>query len=74
MRKTELLRAVAAEFQPLEQVIMHDQVLEGLSGLTPNEALAQGFSPRSVWEVLCSAHAIPASRRSGTRLPDPDRN
>ena len=74
MRKTELLRAVAAEFQPLEQVIMHDQVLEGLSGLTPNEALAQGVSPRRVWDALCSAHDVPAARRSGTRLPDVTRD
>ena len=73
MRKAEFMRAVDAEFGGLGAVLLEDQSLQALDGLTPNAALARGVAPRTVWDALCRANDVPPERRSGTRLRPHDR-
>lgn len=68
MRRAEFMRSVETEFGALGAVLLEDQALEALGGRTPNDALAAGVAPRTVWEALCRANDVPSTRRSGTRL------
>lgn len=73
MRTSELQIAVAEEFGALGSVLMADLTLRGLGGRTGVEALAAGVSAREVWRALCDAKEVPADRRHGRGLREPQR-
>lgn len=45
--------------------LARDHVLGALGGRTVDQALADGESPRTVWEALCDDMDVPAERRHG---------
>lgn len=50
-----------------------DQVLGELEGRTSDQALQAGIEPARVWDAVCRAMDVPASRRLGrdVKLPPP---
>ncbi len=73
MRRSELDLAVEEEFGALGAVLMHDLTLGSLGGRTGAEALDAGVSARDVWRALCDAKDVPADRRHGRGLREPQR-
>ncbi len=73
MRTSELQIAIAEEFGALGSVLMADLTLRGLGGRTGAEALAAGVPARQVWKALCEAKDVPAERRHGRGLREPQR-
>ncbi|WP_345752855.1 DUF3046 domain-containing protein [Microbacterium rhizophilus] len=72
MRRSEFLRAVDDEFGPRATTLMSDLVLPGI-GLTPQDALEAGVSPREIWLSLCAETDVPLSRRYGAGRLEPRR-
>jgi len=50
---------------------MRDLVLGSLDGLTAQAALDQGVAAKTVWQALCEAMDVPASRQHGVGLAQP---
>lgn len=73
MRTSELQIAIEEEFGALGAVLMTDTTLGSLGGRTGAEALAAGVSARDVWRALCDAKDVPASRRHGRGMREPQR-
>ena len=73
MRASELQLAVQEEFGALGAVLMTDLTLSSLGGRTGAEALAAGVPARRVWQALCDAKDVPADRRHGRGLREPQR-
>ena len=55
--------------QTYASMIASSHSLAALDERTADEALAQGVSPRHVWEAICDAFDVPAERRLGEDLP-----
>jgi hypothetical protein len=47
------------------RVLSSTLVLAGVGGLTADEALKAGVSPRSVWLAMCEVQDVPPERRLG---------
>ncbi|GEK81084.1 DUF3046 domain-containing protein [Agrococcus baldri] len=73
MRTSELQIALFEEFGALGSVLMTDLTLGSLGGRTGAEALAAGVPARQVWRALCDAKDVPADRRHGRGLREPQR-
>ena len=73
MRSSELQIAISEEFGALGSVLMTDLTLGSLGGRTGAEALAAGVPARRVWQALCDAKDVPADRRHGRGLREPQR-
>ena len=73
MRGSELQLAVQEEFCALGAVLMTDLTLSSQGGRTGAEALAAGVPARRVWQALCDAKDVPADRRHGRGLREPQR-
>ena len=73
MRKSELQIAITEEFGTLGSALMADLALRSLGGRTGAEALAAGVPARDVWRALCDAKEVPANRRHGRGLREPQR-
>lgn len=73
MRTSELQIALSEEFGALGSVLMTDLTLRALGGRTGAEALAAGVPARHVWQALCDAKDVPAERRHGRGLREPQR-
>lgn len=73
MRTSELQIAISEEFGALGSVLMTDLTLRSLGGRTGAEALAAGVPARQVWRALCDAKDVPADRRHGRGLREPQR-
>lgn len=73
MRTSELEIALADEFGALGSILMTDLTLSSLGGRTGAEALAAGVPARDVWRALCDAKDVPADRRRGRGLREPQR-
>lgn len=71
MRLREFQRACAEEFgDDYAGVVIRDHWLTAL-GSTGRDALDAGVPARQVWEALCDEFEVPASRRHGRGLRDP---
>jgi len=53
------------------RALMRDLVLGSLDGLTAQAALDQGVAAKTVWQALCEAMDVPASRQHGVGLAQP---
>lgn len=73
MRSSELQIAISEEFGALGSVLMTDLTLGSLGGRTGAEALAAGVPARQVWAAICDAKDVPAERRHGRGLREPQR-
>lgn len=73
MRTSELQIAISEEFGALGSVLMTDLTLGSLGGRTGAEALAAGVPARQVWSAICDAKDVPAERRHGRGLREPQR-
>lgn len=73
MRVSELQLAIEEEFGALGAVLMTDTTLGSLGGRTGAEALAAGVPTREVWRALCDAKDVPADRRHGRGMREPQR-
>ncbi|WP_347754053.1 DUF3046 domain-containing protein [Agrococcus sp. ProA11] len=73
MRTSELQTALSEEFGALGSVLMSDLTLRSLGGRTGAEALAAGVPAREIWRALCDAKDVPAERRHGRGLREPQR-
>jgi hypothetical protein len=73
MRLSEFRTAVADEFGDYGRVIVRDLALTQVGGLTADEAIAKGVSPREIWLALCEAADVPPERRYGVGLREPRR-
>ena len=71
MRLSEFRSAVADEFGgPYGRTLTQDLVLTEVGGVTAEQALKAGKSPRDVWLALCRACDVPVERWHG-RLKTP---
>lgn len=71
MRLSEFERAVDQVFGALGAVIVADQSIAELGGVTARQALADGTPARAVWEALCRANDVPAAAAVGQGLLPP---
>lgn len=72
MKLSEFRLAVSDEFgEAYGRVIMHDLVLGAIGGLTAEQAVKAGVSPRAIWLALCSAADVPPSRWYGVGQREP---
>ncbi|MGV8877134.1 MAG: DUF3046 domain-containing protein [Rhodoglobus sp.] len=72
MRLSEFWMAVADEFgEAYGRVLVNDQVLESVGGVTALNALSRGVPARQVWTALCEAMDIPPERRYGVGQREP---
>lgn len=69
MRLSEFQAAVDDEFGAYGSTLIRDQALTSLGGLTAEQALAEGESPREVWRALCDAQDVPEERIYGRGRP-----
>jgi hypothetical protein len=61
---------IDAEFGPAQgRALVRDHVLGSLGHRTPEQALAAGEDPRSVWAALCDDVQVPEERRWGSDEP-----
>jgi len=47
------------------EIILRDLYLQELQDKTPNQALADGDSPKEIWLAICRAQEVPKSRWAG---------
>ncbi|MCT9821499.1 DUF3046 domain-containing protein [Microbacterium sp. W1N] len=73
MRLSEFTRAVEAEFGPRGGAFVDDLVIAELGHRTPQQALAAGVDPRTVWLALCAETDVPIARRHGVGRLEPRR-
>jgi hypothetical protein len=72
VRLSEFRIAVTEEFgEAYGRVVTRDLVLGDIGGLTADQAVKAGVSPRAIWNALCEANDVPADRRYGVGLHDP---
>lgn len=64
---------MTAAFGRRASSVCADQVLGALGGRTPDEALAAGESPSSVWNAICDAQDLPDDLRWHHRRERPKR-
>lgn len=73
MKLSEFQTAVDDEFgAAYGNVVVNDLVLAGVGDRTAREALAAGVPARDVWLALCDATDVPAARRHGVGLREPE--
>jgi hypothetical protein len=69
---SEFRIAVTDEFgDAYGRVVTRDLVLGDIGGLTADQAIKAGVSPRDIWIALCDASDVPAERRYGVGLREP---
>ncbi|MHC2999195.1 DUF3046 domain-containing protein [Microbacterium sp. HJ5] len=73
MRRSEFERAVRDEFGTYGSSLISDLVLTRAGGLTADQALNAGYSPRDVWLALCEEMDVPGERRYGVGRLEPKR-
>jgi hypothetical protein len=72
VRLSEFRIAVDEEFgEAYGRVLTRDLVLGDIGGLTAEQAIKAGVSPRAIWTALCVANDVPTDRRYGVGLHDP---
>lgn len=72
MRLSEFRTAVSDEFgAAYGGVLARDLVLTELGGVTADQAISAGTSPRDVWIALCRASDVPVERWHGRLKPPP---
>jgi len=72
MRLSEFWLAVSDEFGDVYgRVLVDDQVLSSVGGITASQALSQGVPAKQVWAALCEAMDVPADRRYGVGQREP---
>ncbi|WP_341952216.1 DUF3046 domain-containing protein [Salinibacterium sp. TMP30] len=75
MRVSEFWTAVADEFgEPYGRVLVNDQVLGSVGGITAAQALSRGVPARQVWTALCDAMDVPSDRRYGVGQREPKKS
>lgn len=66
MRLSDFWRLMDDEFgERYSRTLARDLVVDRLGDRTASEALGAGADPRTVWEAVCQAQDVPASRRLG---------
>ncbi len=66
MRHSDFWRLVDDEFgRGYGRTLVRDHVVGGLGHRTPEQALAAGEQPRTVWLALCEAMDVPRERWLG---------
>ena len=73
MRRSELIRAVEAEFGARGDALVADLALSALGHRTAAEALSEGVPAGEVWLALCAETDVPPARRYGVGRLDPPR-
>jgi hypothetical protein len=74
VRLSEFRIAVDDEFgEAYGRVLTRDVVLGDVGGLTAEQAITAGVSPRRIWNALCDAQDVPVERRHGVGLREPRR-
>lgn len=64
MRLTEFWERMETRFGArYAESVARDQVLRQLDGLTVVQALAGGWSAKSVWRAVCEAFEVPLKER-----------
>jgi hypothetical protein len=64
VRLTYFRELMEGEFGPARAAsLARDHVFAELDGLTVEEALEKGHSPREVWLAVCRAYDVPPARR-----------
>ncbi|MBH0117928.1 DUF3046 domain-containing protein [Salinibacterium sp. NG253] len=72
MRLSEFWTAVSDEFgEPYGRVLVNDQVLGPVGGVTAAQALSRGVPAKQVWAALCDAMDVPMDRRYGVGQREP---
>jgi len=72
VRLSEFRAAVADEFgDAYGAILVRDLALTELGGVTADQAISSGASPRDVWIALCRASDVPAERWHGRLKPPP---
>lgn len=67
MRLSEFWVAVDGEFGSYGRTLVRDLALTELNGMTADQAIRDGRSPRDIWVALCKASDVPAERWYGPR-------
>lgn len=66
MRLSRFHELVEDEFGPeFAPVVLTDTRLDRLSDRTPQELLAAGEDPKTIWQAICQQLAVPAERWQG---------
>jgi hypothetical protein len=64
MRETEFWERMREQFGPAyADAVARDQVIGGLGGRTPSDALSHGIDPKQVWLAVCEHFEIPVGNR-----------
>jgi len=72
MRLSEFWLAVSDEFgEAYGRVLVDDQVLGAVGGVTASQALSRGVPAKQVWAALCDVMDVPAERRYGVGQREP---
>lgn len=66
MRLSDFWRLMDDEFGTgYSRLLAGDLVLAALDGRTPEQALAAGYQPKTVWIAVCEQQEVPPQRRWG---------
>lgn len=69
MRHTQFRALMDAHFGPQRAPsVAQDHVFSALGGRTPDQAIAAGIPPRTVWRAVCEEFEVPPRLHHG--LPD----
>ena len=64
MKLTQFWERMREQFGPsYADAVARDQVIGSLGGLSPNDALAEGIDPKTVWLAVCEHFEVPSGMR-----------